>query len=106
MQSVIASEAGIKLHTEDDVLDLIGSGLPACILSVEDLHPQFFDLRNGIAGSIFQKLVNYRFRVAIILPADHGFGPRITELAREHRHHPVIRFFATLDEAEAWAKNR
>ena len=58
MQSVIASEAGIKLHTEDDVLDLIGSGLPACILSVEDLHPQFFDLRNGIAGSIFQKLVN------------------------------------------------
>jgi hypothetical protein len=79
VQSLIASEAGIRLHTEDDVLDL---------------------------GSIFQKLVNYRFTVAIVLPADHGFGPRVTELAREHRHHPVIRFFATLDEAEAWAKNR
>jgi hypothetical protein len=104
MQSLIASEAGIKLHTEDDVLDLIGSGLPACILSVGDLHPQFFELRNGIAGSIFQKLVNYRFRVAIVLPADHGLGARVTELVREHRRHPVIRFFPTLDEAAAWAK--
>lgn len=104
MSSLIAKEVGIKLHTENDALDLIASGLSACIFTVEDLHPQFFDLRNGIAGAIFQKLVNYRFKIAIILPVDHEFGPRITELVRDHRRHSLIRFFATLEEAEAWIK--
>lgn len=104
MPSLIAKEVGIKLHTENDALDLIASGLPACILTVEDLHPQFFDLRNGIAGAIFQKLVNYHFKIAIILPLDHGFGVRITELVRDHHRHSFIRFFATLEEAEAWVK--
>ena len=103
MRSLIAREAGIQLHTEADALALIGSGLPACILGVEDLHPQFFDLRNGIAGAIFQKLVNYEFRVAIVLPSDHGFGPRVSEMVRELRTHPFIRFFPTPGEAEAWA---
>jgi hypothetical protein len=104
VHSLTASEAGLKLHTEDDVLALVGSGLPACIFGVDDLHPRFFDLRNGIAGAIFQKLVNYRYRIAIVLPEDHGFGPRITELVRDHRRHPVIRFFSTPAEAEAWVR--
>jgi len=104
VHSLKGSETGLRLYTEDDVLGLVGSGLPACIFGVDDLHPQFFDLRNGIAGAIFQKLVNYRFRIAIVLPEDHGFGPRITELVRDHRHHPVIRFFSTADDAEAWVR--
>lgn len=102
MTSLLAADAGIRLHSEADVLDLLGSGLAACILTVDDLHPQFFDLRNGLAGAVFQKLVNYRFQAAIVLPLDHGYGPRITELVRDHRRHPLIRFFPTVAEAEAW----
>ena len=83
MQSVIASEAGIKLHTEDDVLDLIGSGLPACILSVEDLHPQFFDLRNGHcrvhiseAGELPLQSRNHPPRGSRVRSARYGVGER------------------------------
>ena len=68
----------------------------------DDLHPAFFDLANGIAGAVLQKFVNYRFRVALIVPAGHGYDDRVTELMRDHRTHPYIRFFATQVQAEAW----
>ena len=102
MPSLAAKDHGLSLHTEDDVMGLIGSGLPGCIFTVEDLHPRFFDLRNGIAGALLQKLVNYHFPVAIILPEDHGFGPRVTELVRDHRRHPVIRFFTDAQAGQDW----
>ncbi|XOV83681.1 MAG: DUF4180 domain-containing protein [bacterium] len=59
----------------------------------EDLHPDFFDLSNQIAGGIFQKFVNYGFRIALILPVEHGFGNRIDELIHDHRSHQCVRFF-------------
>ena len=99
MTSLLARDAGLRLDSEQDALDVMGSGLSACIFTANELHPEFFDLANGIAGGIFQKFVNYGYRIAIVLPEEHGLGPRITELAREHAQHPLIRFVT--DEAEA-----
>ena len=95
----------IQLRSEQDALDLIASGMRGCVLMPDDLHPEFFDLRNGIAGAIFQKLINYSFRVAIVIPEDHSYGERVAELIRDHSNHECVRFFAAVDEAKDWIGN-
>lgn len=100
--SVMARDNGLKLHTIEDAMDILVSGLPGCILTTDDLSEDFLDLRNGKAGEAFQKFVNYRFRVALVLPNPGDFGPRIEELAKEHATHPYVRFCRTLDEAHSW----
>lgn len=102
MHSLLAKDANLTLHTEADALDIMASGLPACIVTQAELHPDFFDLSNGIAGAILQKLVNYRYRLAIVVPADHTYGERVTELMRDHRAHPCVRFFESTDDARRW----
>jgi hypothetical protein len=100
--SLLAGAVGLRLDREADALDAIASGLPGCIFIPADLHPNFFDLSNGLAGAVFQKFANYGFRAAFVLPVDHGFGARVAELAREHRTHPLIRLFTDADEAQRW----
>ena len=102
MTSLLASANNLTLHSESDALDAMSSGLTGCIFTIEDLHPDFFDLQNGIAGAVFQKFVNYNFRVAFIVPDNHDLGDRVTELVRDHRNHPCVRFFSTVESAEAW----
>ncbi len=102
-QNFLAGDNGLGLRSLDDAMNVLSSGLPGCIFTLEDVSPEFFDLRNGLAGEVFQKFVNYKFRVVFVLPPEHGLGERITELAREHRNHPCVRFSTTLEEAEEWA---
>lgn len=100
--SLLAKDHGLYLGVVSDALNVIGSGLPGCIFTETDLAVNFFDLRNGMAGEIFQKFVNYNFRVAFILSAEHGHGDRVTELIRDHRRHSSVRFFGTVEEAMSW----
>ena len=102
MDSLLARDHGLAIHEAGDALSVISSGLPACIFTPSDLHPDFFDLRTGLAGEAFQKFVNYRFQVAFVVPGDHDFGERVTELMRDHATHPCIRFFATEEAASDW----
>lgn len=102
--SLMAKDHHLYLGSAADALDAIGSGLPGCIFTESDLSPDFFDLRNGIAGEVFQKFVNYGFRVAFIVPHRHPYSERITELIRDHRNHASIRFFETTEAAEKWLK--
>jgi hypothetical protein len=74
------------------------------LLLEDDLGPAFFDLRTGLAGELLQKFVNFRIPLAIVVPSPQKYGDRFKELAHEHRSHPVVRFFATEDEARAWLK--
>lgn len=100
--SLYASGHNLKLTGVQDVYDIIGSGLPGLIFTMDDLSPVLFNLSNGILRECFQKLVNYRFPIAIVFPETHPYGERITELAREHARHPLIRFCKTNEEAERW----
>ena len=93
---------GETQDVERDALDVMSSGLPACIFFPDDLHPEFFDLSNQIAGNILQKFVNYNFRIAIVVALDHKYGERVDELMRDHKTHPCIRFFATAEAASDW----
>ncbi|MFY9571309.1 MAG: DUF4180 domain-containing protein, partial [Blastocatellia bacterium] len=76
-----------------------GDGL---ILTENDLATEFFDLRSGLAGELFQRFINYKLRIAIVLPDASAHGERFSELADEHRSHTMIRFVSSTDEARAW----
>lgn len=99
---LLASENGLTLFSVDDAMDVISSGLPCCMFEMSDLAPEFFHLSNGLAGGVFQKFINYGYRVAFVLPHDHGLGDRVTELAREHARHPCVRFVASRQAGFEW----
>ncbi|MDY7233053.1 DUF4180 domain-containing protein [Hyalangium rubrum] len=103
---IVASEQGISIRSVKDIPDAIGAcfGAEGIIFLEGDLGPEFFVLRNGLAGEVLQKFSNYRLRVAIVLPNPEVHGDRVKELAYEHRSHNMIRFVRSREEAETWLR--
>lgn len=101
---VSAGESGVALRSFADIPDAVGAGLSAdgLILTEDELGPEFFDLRTGLAGEALQKFVNYQVRVAVVVATPQTHGERFVELAREHATHPMVRFFPTQDAARSW----
>jgi hypothetical protein len=101
---VVASDLGISVRSFSDISDALGAciGSAGLILTEHDLAREFFDLHSGLAGELFQKFINYRLRVAIVLPDPGAYGERFGELAYEHASHSLVRFVCSRDEADAW----
>ena len=61
---------GPALHSEQDATTVLGEamaqGAELVLLPVDRLSTSFFQLRTGLAGTIIQKFVNYRMRLAIV----------------------------------------
>lgn len=104
MNLVVAANSGIAIQTIGDISNLIGVSYNAdgLILSESDLPAEFFDLRTGFAGELFQKLSNYQIRTALILQDFDAYGKRFSELAYEHQTHGMVRFVRSMEEATAW----
>ena len=68
-------------------------------LTEAELGPGFFDLRTGVAGEPFQKFVNYRLPLTIVIADPAAYGERFVELSREHRHHPTVTFVTAEERA-------
>ena len=101
---VVASDAGIFIRSLSDISEALNTCIMAhaLILTEQDLATEFFDLRTGLAGELFQKFTNFRKRLAIVLPNPAAYGERVVELAREHSSHSLIRFVNSKEEAETW----
>lgn len=101
---LIASDSRISIRSFSDISGALNAciGAEGLILTENDLAQEFFDLRSGLAGELFQKFINYKIRVAIVLPDPEAYGARFSELAYEHRSHNMIRFVRSGDEAKAW----
>lgn len=60
----------ILIQNPDDALDLIGNlyyqGFDKIIIYEKNLTPDFFNLKNKLAGEILQKVSNYRMKLTII----------------------------------------
>lgn len=99
-----ASELGISLREARDIPEVIGAmyGADGLILTESDLAPDFLNLKTGLLGELFQKLVTYRIPTAVIIPDSDAHGARFSELAREHVKHPQIRFFNSEKEGREW----
>ncbi len=103
---VVASELDLRIQTESDALDAIGKAGRSrrLLLTESDVSPDFFDLRTGLAGAVFQKFVTYGVLVAFVVEAPSRYGPRFVELAREHACHPQIRIATSRADAESWLR--
>ena len=95
------------IRSPNDVTNALNAtlGRPGLLLTEQELGPEFFDLRTGLAGELFQKFINYKQRIALVIPGPEKYGERFAELAREHRTHNMIRFFSNVEEAESWLES-
>lgn len=98
------SEKPAPVRRFDDVAEraFAADGNGSICLDESDLHPDFFNLRSGVAGELLQKFVNYGMRVALVIADPLKYGERFSELAREHETHPSVRFVRTREEGERW----
>jgi Domain of unknown function (DUF4180) len=105
---VIASEVNLCIRSIQDVSDALGAvyGADGLLLTEADLSPEFFDLRSGIAGELFQKFTNYQIHLAVVVNNLEVYGERFGELAFEHRNHKLIRFFDSVETAKSWLSNQ
>jgi len=103
-----AGELGLRVDSLADIPDLIGAAfsVDGLLLTEADLGPEFFRLGSGVAGELFQKLVNYRVPTALVLADFAAHGERFAELAYEHSRHPSVRFVTTEAAARDWLNSQ
>lgn len=98
---VITDEVIIK--TAEDGLDLLGNlyyqDFDKIILHQQNIIPDFFDLKNGIAGEILQKFSNYRVRLAIVGDFDQYESKSIKDFIYESNKGKHINFLNSKAEA-------
>jgi hypothetical protein len=95
------------LRAADDVVALINAcfehGIRAVLLYPENLTPRFFDLSSGDAGTILQKLRNYRIRLAVVeAPGTPPHSQPFQALMLEENRGNDFRIFADRGAALAW----
>jgi hypothetical protein len=91
------------LRGTQDVLDLIGTFYPehlaALILHEENLAPEFFQLRSGLAGEVLQKFVTYQVKVAIVGNFQKYASKALADFIYECNKGSQIFFVPTREEA-------
>ncbi len=100
-----AAQSGI-ISGEQDILDLLSycHELDANRVLLDEAHlaPNFFDLKTGLAGAIFQKFANYHVKAAIVADLAAIASPRFRELVYECNKGGQVRFFDDVAPAEQW----
>lgn len=98
----LVSDETIINNTEDG-LDLLGSlyyqGFDKIIISEKNITPDFFDLKNGIAGEILQKFSTYRVRLAIVGDFSKYTSKSLTDFIYESNKGRDINFVNSTTEA-------
>lgn len=93
----------IVLLTAQDGLDLLGNlyfqGFDRAIVHQRNITPDFFDLKNGIAGEVLQKFSNYRFRLAIVGDFSQYTSKSIKDFIYESNNGRQINFLPTAEAA-------
>jgi hypothetical protein len=91
------------IKTSGDGLDLLGNlyyqDFDKIIVHEKNISPDFFDLRNGMAGEILQKYSNYRVRLAIIGDFTQYSGKSIKDFIYESNKKRQINFLNSMTEA-------
>jgi uncharacterized protein DUF4180 len=101
---VVACDCGIQIRSSRDISDALSMSLgrKGLLLTERDFSDDFFNLKTGLAGELFQKLVNYKIRTAVVIAKPEAYGERFKELAHEHSSHNLVRFFSSKDDAVVW----
>lgn len=98
---VIASE--ILIHTPEEglqiMVDLYYQDFDKVILHEENITPDFFELKTGIAGEILQKYTNYKVRLAIVGDFAKYPGKSIKDFIYESNKGKQVNFVSDLSTA-------
>lgn len=99
-------ECRSPVRSVDDALLLIAScseqGTDLLLLPAAVLPEAFFDLQTRFAGEFLQKLLNYRLRIALVVPADQAHSARFHEFLLEAGRGMQFRAFSSRDDAIHW----
>lgn len=93
----------IVLYDAQSALDIIGNcgyqGAEHIILHASAIHPDFFELKNGIAGEILQKFSNYRASLAIVGDFTSYTSKSLADFIYESNKTGRINFVSSTEEA-------
>ncbi|GCC53260.1 DUF4180 domain-containing protein [Chryseotalea sanaruensis] len=96
--------ANLVINNTDDGLSLLGNlyyeGFDSIIIHEKNITPEFFDLKNRMAGEVLQKFSNYRVRLAIVGDFSKYEGRSIQDFIYESNKGKQINFVNTLAEAK------
>ena len=91
------------INNTSDGLDLLGNlyyrDFDKIIIHEKNISPDFFDLKNGMAGEILQKFSNYRIRLAIVGDFSKHTGKSINDFIYESNKGRQVNFVTSQSEA-------
>ena len=91
----------IVIANAEEGLDLLGNlyyqGYDAILIYYNNLTPEFFDLKNGMAGEILQKFSTYRVRLAIIGDFSNLYSQSLKDFVYESNKGGHINFLESLE---------
>ena len=94
---------GIVIRTAGDALDLMAhppvQSPKKIILHADNINPDFFDLRTGLAGEILQKSVTYHVQLAIVGDFSGYQSESLQALIRESNRGGQTFFVGSTEEA-------
>lgn len=100
--SELISEDLIIKNIEDGT-DLVGnlyySESDSVVLYEQNIAPEFFDLKNKMAGEILQKFSNYRIRLAIVGDFTGYSSKSLKDFIYESNNGNQVNFVNSLEEA-------
>ena len=92
----------ILLQTVEDAVDLIGNmsyqGFDKLIIHEENMIPDFFELKNKIAGNILQKFSQYSMPLAIIGDFEKYESKSLNDFIFESNKGNQINFVTTVED--------
>lgn len=93
----------ILIQTPQDGLDLLGNiyydGFEKLILHQKNISPEFFDLKNGLAGEILQKFSNYRIPLVIVGDFSEFNSKSLNDFIYESNQRKQVNFLNSVSEA-------
>lgn len=94
---------GLIINSIEDGVDLMGNiyyqGFDAVIISENNITPDFFDLRTGIAGEILQKFATYRIRLFVITDTSKYDSKSLRDFIYESNKGAHVNFVNSVKEA-------
>ena len=91
------------LSSVQDALDLLADadyqGARRIMIKKGHLHPDFYDLKTGLAGDMLQKFVNYYVKLAIVGDFSEYKSNSLRNFIRESNKSGQIFFVENTDEA-------
>lgn len=99
----------LVIANTSDGLDLLGNayyqGYDRVIIHQKNITPDFFELRNGMAGEILQKFSTYRVRLAIVGDFSNITSKSLNDFIFESNNGRQVNFVASTEVALACLTN-